>query len=232
MTKFRLQKAPSAQNAVALIAETLEQTVDNILSFRDGGTPPSYEPTRALAPTLMEEGNLAWCLAQCDPIKWDLQKTINKELLHSLSGYRNLIEAKWYRRPAKVQYEGHGLSVPLQPLGVWSDGKQLFVDWLQPWKHKGMTPRQLDILYTLHRHRFLIGSYFDAEFRCVEFQVPENEDSRKLNLEFGTFSELSDDELGQELKKLLAAIEVASKVPRKPKVRKADEDQPDLPFSP
>ena len=93
MTKFRLQKAPSAQNAVALIAETLEQTVDNILSFRDGGTPPSYEPTRALAPTLMEEGNLAWCLAQCDPIKWDLQKTINKELLHSLSGYRNLIEA-------------------------------------------------------------------------------------------------------------------------------------------
>ena len=229
MKAFHLQRAPSAQNAVALIGATHEETVSNIIALRDG-TPPSYENARALAPKLMMDGDINWSLSQCDSIVWELQKKINKELLESIGEYRSSISPKWYRRPDKVKFEGSGLSIALQPLGVWSDGEQLFVDWLQPWKYKSLTSHQQNILYTLHKHRFLIGTYFDAKFRVVEFCAHAKDKVRGLTVIQDAFSELSDEALDAELRKLLAAVEEAKGTPKRERPSKPIRKDPELPF--
>jgi hypothetical protein len=233
MKSFSLAKAPSAQNAVVLIGQTTSETLANIVELAGGGSPPSYETSRVLAPTLMEKNDLQWCLRQCSGITWDLQRQINEELLATLSGYRSLINPRWYRRPAKTHYEGHGVSIALQPMGVWSDGDTLFVDWLQPWKYKEMSRRHRDILFTLLKHRFLIGDYFEARFRFVNLMAtPETRERAVWIEQHESFTELSDEELGSELIKLAEALNEFSELPKEPRKprSKPDDKRRELPF--
>ena len=233
MKSFSLTKAPSAQNAIALIGPTKEATLKNIIDLARGSSPPSYEASRALAPELMEKGDLEWCLSQCSSIRWELQRRMNEDLLTALHKYRGTIAPRWYRRPMKVHYEGHRLSIPLQPMGVWSDGRTLSVDWLQPWKHKSMSRRQLDILFTLHAHRFLIGNYFGASFRVINLMADPESGERSLEvLEHDAFTELADDEVASELTKLAEALEEFRQMPREPTAprRKPGDGQMELPF--
>lgn len=203
-----LARTPSAQHAVAMIADTVEGTVRNFEKLEAARISISLEPGRRLFKPMMEGFGVDWAVRQCEA---EREKNIkpNIGLVEAFGPYAAEKAVDWFRAYEPQYYPiGSGVLMPVKPSGFWFEGGRPRILWVQCWKARTLDPLQKRIFHTILQRSVVVGDFKDAEIEWVDLRETRPGKGRDVEVLHGSaLGTVSDDELQAYLQILLSAFQ-------------------------
>jgi hypothetical protein len=202
-----IARTPSAQHAVAMIADSVAGTVRNLEQLEAAKINISLDPGRRLFKPLMEGFDLAWAVRQCE---LEREKNIkpNVGLVEAFAPYAQDKGVRWFR-PCDPQFYpiGAGVLMPVRPAGFWPEAGRLRLLWVQSWKGRTLDPLQKAIFNTILHRSVLVGDFKDAEVEWLDLREQRPGQGRGIEVISGQdLGLLSEAELQAYMQILLTAF--------------------------
>jgi len=191
-----LTRTPSVQHAVALIGESVEATIHNLLLLE-------------AAKIKMEGFDLPWALRQCE-LEREHNVKPNSGLVEAFAPYAAGRSLPWFRACEQHAYPiGAGVQIPVRPTGFWLEDGRLKVLWVQGWKGRTLEPLQKALFNTIVQRSVLVGDLKDAALEWVDLREVTPGHGRSLEVLSGAdLGTVSDAELTAHLEILLRAFRI------------------------
>lgn len=221
---FDLTRTPTLQHAVYLIGSTVPETADNIRRLRRGRPPYRLDVARQLIAAVLRSPNderaaaLDWADRQAVTIKDPLLRKATQEILVCVREYLSAVHVKWFRPIAPFFYHiGRDHVIPVNPVGIISDGVEARLVWAQIWRSRTLNAAQFNIHgAVLERAVFSVIPEV-TELEWLEMSAPAGAKKRELRLRGrDAYEALSDGHLADALERLATAIDLVNSEPTDP----------------
>ncbi len=225
---FDFKNTPTLQHAVYLIGPTVEDTAENIRRLRRAAPPYRLDIARRLLAAIFQGQTVDWALRQAETIRDEALRKATKEILICVETYLSSVTVKWFRPVATFPYPiGRGLAIPVNPLGMISDGEKIRLLWAQMWRTRTLNPEQFNIHgAVLERAVFAIETDI-TELEWMEMSVPAGAKERELRLRGrDAYAPMADADLAAALDRLAAAVEIVNGEAVEPSRRKGGKKDP------
>lgn len=214
-----LRRTPSVQHAIALIKNTVADTVLEMEKLDAADIRITLNPGRRMFKPMMEGQSLAWAISQ---LKLDSRKksiSANVGLVSAFKDYAQSKSVRWFRECESYGYPiGDSIIIPVRPAGFWVENGKFHVLWPQCWKGRTLDTTQRSLLNTILRATFFVGDFSEAELEWVDMCERAGKKGRGLEVlsseELGSVSQV---DLADHLNILSSAFKIfsANKAERK-----------------
>lgn len=236
--KFDFKNTPTLQHAVYLIGPTVEDTAENIRRLRRSTPPYRLDVARQLIARVfqlraddrpeVQRDAVDWAKRQAETIPDPALRKATKEILACVETYLDSVTVRWFRPVATFPYPiGRGLAIPVNPLGMISDGEKIRLLWAQMWRTRTLNPDQFNIHgAVLERAVFAIETDI-TELEWMEMSIPAGAKERELRLRGRDAYALMDDaNLAAALDRLATAVQIVNSEAVEPSRRKGGKRDP------
>lgn len=209
---FTFGRTPSLQHAAYLIGHDIPTTVENIRRLRRSAPPYRLDLARQLIVAVLKGQAHDWAVKQAEAHRDEDVKRATLEILACLQDYLASVKVAWFRPVATFPYPiGRGLFIPINPLGMISDGEKIRLLWPQIWRSRTLNPMQFNVFgAVLERAVFAIETDI-TELEWMEMSVPAGAKKRELRLRGReAYAPLADADLVANLDRLAEAVEIVN----------------------
>jgi hypothetical protein len=204
-----LRRTPSLQHAVALIRETVPETILELQKLDAAQINMSLNPSRRLFKAMMEGAPLDWAIRQIELDKKLQNIKPNIALVETFSHYSKGKNVPWFRICEPHFYPiGAGIIIPVQPNGFWAESGKFRVLWPQCWKNRTLSPQQRAIFNTILHDTFFVGDFKNADLEWVDMREQFPRAGRSIEvLSADALGRVSREELTSSLSILVEAFQ-------------------------
>jgi hypothetical protein len=223
---FSFNRTPTLQHASYLIGPDVPTTANNIHRLRKGAPPYRLAVARQLIVAVLKGQSFEWAKRQADTIADEALRRATKEILFCLKQYLTSVRVSWFRTIETFPYPiGRGLVIPINPLGMISDGEKIRLLWPQLWRTRTLNPMQFNVFGGVLERAVYAVEPDITELEWMEMSVPAGAADRELRLRGrDAYAPISDEELAATLDRLAEAVEIVNGEPPAPGRKRSSRD--------